>query len=170
MRQLWAEGWMPRRMLLLAAACLVEGLGIDWRRGRDWFRHTLVDCDPAINEMMLQNAGLCGVDPFYGGINWEVPPCEANDETYVKRWMSEELHWPSYLRPYSKSSPPLLKLVHDAELNRKALREGGVYKAARFVSKSGVRVAWPGFSNAGSRVCEGKVMGVGLVPIHELTV
>jgi deoxyribodipyrimidine photolyase len=47
MRQLWKEGWMPRRMRLLSAACLVEGLGSDWRLGRDWFEHTLVDHDPA---------------------------------------------------------------------------------------------------------------------------
>ena len=171
MRQLWAEGWMPRRIRLLAAACLVEGLGIDWRRGRDWFRHTLVDYDPAINEMMWQNAGLCGVDPYYGGIKWEVPPCEANDKTYdFERWMNEELTWPSYLEPYSKISPPPLKLVRGAKLNREALREGGLYKAARLVSKSGVRVAWPGLNNAESSVDEGEVMGVGLVPIHELKV
>lgn len=32
MRQLWTTGWMPRSVRLLAAACLVEGLGVDWRR------------------------------------------------------------------------------------------------------------------------------------------
>ena len=52
MRQLWSEGWMPRRLRLLTAACLVEGLGLDWRLGRDWFEYTLIDHDPAINEMM----------------------------------------------------------------------------------------------------------------------
>lgn len=38
MRQLWLEGWMPRRVRLLAAACLVEGMELDWRLGRDWFK------------------------------------------------------------------------------------------------------------------------------------
>ena len=34
MLQLWACGWMPRRVRLLCASCLVEGLGLDWRLGR----------------------------------------------------------------------------------------------------------------------------------------
>ena len=33
MAQLWVTGWMPRRMRLLCASCLVEGLGLDWRLG-----------------------------------------------------------------------------------------------------------------------------------------
>ena len=33
MAQLWVTGWMPRRMRLLCASCLVEGLGPDWRLG-----------------------------------------------------------------------------------------------------------------------------------------
>ena len=43
MRQLWVEGWMPRRVRLLCACCLTEGMGIDWRLGRDWFALTLID-------------------------------------------------------------------------------------------------------------------------------
>merc|ERR1712185_388793 len=50
MHQLWVEGWMPRRVRLLCACCLTEGMGLDWRRGRDWFALTLIDHDPAINE------------------------------------------------------------------------------------------------------------------------
>ena len=34
MLQLWACGWMPRRVRLLCASCLVEGRGLDWRLGR----------------------------------------------------------------------------------------------------------------------------------------
>ena len=77
MTQLWACGWMPRRIRLLCAACLVEGLGLDWRLGRDWFAYALLDHDYAINETMWQNAGLCGVDPFYRGLQWEVKPLET---------------------------------------------------------------------------------------------
>ena len=83
MIQLWATGWMPRRLRLLCAACLVEGLGIDWRLGRDWFAYALIDHDYAINECMWQNAGLCGVDPFYRGLQWDALPCDSNDE-YVE--------------------------------------------------------------------------------------
>ena len=52
MVQLWACGWMPRRIRLLCAACLVEGFGLDWRLGRDWFAYALTDHDFAINEVL----------------------------------------------------------------------------------------------------------------------
>ncbi|KAL9190419.1 LOW QUALITY PROTEIN: hypothetical protein ACHAXT_007630 [Thalassiosira profunda] len=62
MRQLWKEGWMPRKMRILSAACLVEGLG------------------------------FCGVDPFYAGTKWEASPgSEGEDGAYVERWHNEEL-------------------------------------------------------------------------------
>jgi len=166
MRQLWAEGWMPRRIRLLAAACLVEGLGIDWRLGRDWFKHTLVDHDPAINELMWQNAGLCGIDPFYNGIAWEVPPKRSEDEEYVEKWINHKLVWPSHLKPYS-SRKPSSQMIDEAESKRSALRAEGVYRAARTISNSGVRVAWPGLE---SSVKEGEVMGVGVVPMDELDI
>ncbi len=71
---------MPRRIRLLCAACLVEGLGLDWRHGRDWFAYTLIDHDPSINDAMWQNAALQGVDPFYRGLRWEVAPEEEEEE------------------------------------------------------------------------------------------
>jgi len=172
MRQLWREGWMPRRIRLLAAACLVEGLGIDWRRGRDWFEDTLVDHDPAINELMWQNAGLCGIDPFYSGIRWEAPPNTREEEDYVERWSDEEeLTWPSSLGPSSTRAPPS-QVADGAESRREVLRSEGVYKAARTVGNAGVRVAWKGLSNNSVDVLvkEGEVMGAGSVPVHELRI
>ena len=162
---------MPRRIRLMAAACLVEGLACDWRLGRDWFRRTLVDHDVAINEMMWQNAGLCGVDPFYHGIAWEAAPAGREDEKYVDRWMNAHLIWPTSLKPYSEREPPCLQTIIDgADSNRNMLRANGVYKAARTVSNSGVRVSWPGLDKAESAVEEGEVIGVGLVPVHELNI
>lgn len=167
MHQLWAEGWVPRRVRLLAAACLVEGLGVDWRQGRDWFRHTLIDHDPAINELMWQNT-MVGVDPFYCGIQWEAPPQTLSDKSYVKRWMNEKVTWPSHLEPYTTGRVlPSLKVLQNAESNRKAFRESGLYKAANAISKSGVRVAWPGLGETGSTVDAGEVIGVGLVRVPE---
>lgn len=164
MRQLWHEGWMPRRMRLLAAGCLVEGLGINFRHGRDWFEYTLIDHDPAINELMWQNAGLCGVDPFYRGIKWEAPPKCVDDEEYVQYWLKKELVWPTPLRPYAESRKSCEWIV-EAKLQRDALAQKGIYKTARAVSNSGVRVAWPGLL---SPVEEGEVMGVGLTPLEKL--
>ncbi len=165
MRQLWCEGWMPRRIRLLAAGCLVEGLGINFRHGRDWFEYTLIDHDPAINELMWQNAGLCGVDPFYRGIKWEAPPPKgAEDDEYVQYWLNKELAWPTSLRPYAESEKSY-KWVVEAKLQRDLLAQKGIYKAAKAVSNSGVRVAWPGLV---SPVEEGEVMGVGLTPLEKL--
>jgi len=172
MRQLWKEGWMPRRIRLLAAACLVEGLGIDWRLGRDWFEHTLIDHDQAINEAMWQNAGLCGVDPFYSGIAWETPPNGQGEEEYVEQWSNDEqLVWPSSLKPYSTREPPL-EITDRAESQREVLRAKGIYKVARSIGNVGVRVAWEGLSynNSKTSVKEGEVMGTGLVPVHELRI
>ena len=169
MRQLWQQGWMPRQIRLLAAACLVEGLGLDWRLGRDWFKHTLIDHDDCINELMWQNAGLCGVDPFYNGMAWERIPKGSEEDEYVKKWANKQLSWPSYLKPYAERSPPA-HVLEIAESRRDTLRANGVYKAARTVSNSGVRVAWPGLVQQSSSVAEGEVMGVGLKPIDELRI
>jgi deoxyribodipyrimidine photolyase len=166
MRQLWKEGWMPRRIRLLTAACLVEGLGLDWRLGRDWFEHTLVDHDPAINEAMWQNAGLCGVDPFYAGISWEQSPNGQEEVDYVEKWSNEPLIWPSSLRPYSSMKPPS-QILDDAEVRRNALREKGIYKAARTVSNAGVRVAW---QKLHCSIQTGEVIGSGLVPVDKLQI
>jgi deoxyribodipyrimidine photolyase len=167
MRQLWSEGWMPRRLRLLTAACLVEGLGLDWRLGRDWFESTLIDHDPAINEMMWQNAGLCGVDPWYRGVKWEEPPRNEKDEDYIQYWMSKELIWPPSLETYAIQEPPP-QIIEEAESKREALRNKGVYKAAKTISNSGVRMAWPGLNNKQS-IEEGEVMGVGVTPVNELS-
>ena len=166
MRQLWFEGWMPRRIRLLAAGCLVEGLGVNWRLGKDWFEYTLIDHDPAINEVMWQNAGLCGVDPFYKGIKWEAPPKGDDDEKYVQYWLRKELVWPTVLQPYVDRKPTS-QFVDNAETRRNDLFMRGIYRAANTVANSGVRVAWPGLSCS---TTEGEVMGVGLVPVEDLTI
>lgn len=169
MRQLWKQGWMPRRIRLLAAACLVEGLGLDWRLGRDWFKNTLIDHDPAINEAMWQNAGLVGVDPFYAGITFEQPPTTEQEQAYVDEWSNESLIWPSFLKTYAAMKPPS-QLVELAGSRRKELRDKGIYKAARRVSNAGVRVAWKGLSSTTSSIEAGEVIGIGLVPVHELEI
>jgi len=164
MRQLWLEGWMPRHIRLLCAACLVEGLNIDWRKGRDWFEHTLIDHDPAINEMMWQNAGFCGVDPFYSGLKWEEPLKHYSE--YTDHYIKQSLHLPSELRKYANQDAPH-EWVELASTRRDAFRKNGVYKAATRVANSGIRVAWPGI-NQGDVVADGEVIGVGRTLINEL--
>ena len=94
---------MPRHVRLLCASCLVEGLGVDWRRGRSWFEHTLVDYDPAINSMMWQNAGLVGIDPFYTKLKWEVE--QEHFREYVQKYLDADLKWPKHLSDYAELRP-----------------------------------------------------------------
>mmetsp|Transcript_36302 Transcript_36302/g.43721 ORF Transcript_36302/g.43721 Transcript_36302/m.43721 type:complete len:387 (+) Transcript_36302:251-1411(+) len=184
MRQLWVTGWMPRQMRLLSAACLAEGMGVDWRRGRDWFAHTLIDHDPAINELMWQNAGFCGVDPFYRKLRWEANIDDdeySNDDNggfaessgqrrkYTEQWLSAELKWPSTMldeweeRSCSSSQQLLLlkDVVAGAAAKRELLNDRGIYRVAATVANSGVRIGWKDGS------CTGKVWGVGRIPLSE---
>jgi len=160
MRQLWCEGWMPRHIRLLCAACLVEGLGVSWTRGRDWFAHTLIDHDPVINTMMWQNAGLCGVDPFYRALKWEEVPCTVADEKYVAEWADRELAWPPHLQRLAAVSRPEWQHVRTvAQERRRDLRP--VFAAASRVCQAGLRVEW------GRRDDDpGPVVGVGRVGLE----
>lgn len=171
MRQLWMQGWMPRRIRLMSAACLVEGMGLDWRLGRDWFEHTLIDHDPDINEMMWQNAGLCGVDPFYRGLKWEADPSTPEEHAYVAQWssqsLSEEIRWPPTLVKAAKRYLPHREEVRAiAEERRAALRRRGVYAAAGKVVARGVRVAWEGSDTSNTGAVPGEVLAVGREPIE----
>ena len=169
MRQLWVEGWMPRHVRLLCACCLTEGLGCDWRCGRDWFAYALIDHDLAINEAMWQNAGLVGVDPFYRSLRWEQHASgggdDDDDETaaYVRKWLHEleaqpstRLRWPPHLRAAAeRPRPPWEAVASTATERRAALREA--YWAAGLVGKAGVHVGK-----------NGDVLGVGRTKLEEL--
>ena len=169
MRQLWVEGWMPRHVRLLCACCLTEGLGIDWRCGRDWFAYALIDHDLAINEAMWQNAGLVGIDPFYRSLRWEQHASgdddDDDDETaaYIRKWLHEleaqpstRLRWPPHLRAaIERPRPPWEAVASTAMERRAALREA--YWAAGLVGKAGVHVGK-----------NGDVLGIGRTKLEEL--
>ena len=190
MRQLWVEGWMPRRVRLLCACCLTEGMGLDWRLGRDWFARTLIDHDPAINEMMWQNSGLVGIDPFYVSLKWEehegqeqddagsMEPNEASEGSnavappcsdwawapYTRRWRTEEMRWPPHLRfAASQPPPPVAQVVAAAVARRHALRLE--YKSCGLVGRAGVRVDHSLSPGAQST---GKVIGIGKVSLQAI--
>ena len=143
-------------------------MGINWSLGREWFEHTLVDHDRAINEVMWQNAGLVGIDPFYAALPWESPPSGERDEEYAQHWLSQKLAWPSYLKKYAELTTPSQEEVSSMAISsRLRLKQRGSYKQARTVSVSGVRVAWPGLKNA-SGIKTGEVIGIGTTSISEL--
>lgn len=119
--------------------------------GRDWFAYTLVDHDPAINELMWQNAGMVGLDPFYRGLKWEETP--AAHEAYVAEWQRFPLILPLALRASDALPIPSKEDVyHLASQRRIELRP--VHQIAGRVAQLGVRVN-----------DQGEVMQVGREPL-----
>jgi deoxyribodipyrimidine photolyase len=53
---------MTQSVRMVVASFLVEYLRVNWVKGCEFFHYTLVDADSAINAMMWQNAGKCGID------------------------------------------------------------------------------------------------------------
>ncbi len=92
MRQLWRHGTMHNRVRMIAASFLIKDLLIDWRRGEEWFRDTLVDADPASNAASWQWVAGSGADaaPFFRIFN---PVLQAErfdpEGAYVKRFVPE---------------------------------------------------------------------------------
>lgn len=67
MRQLLREGWMHNRVRLLAGSFLTKHLGVDWRRGEEWFMRHLLDGDAANNNGNWQWTASVGIDtqPYF---------------------------------------------------------------------------------------------------------
>jgi len=94
MRELWETGWMQQNVRMFAAQFLTEILHISWVEGAKWFEETLVDADWAINSMMWQNAGLCGIDPWNFTLNPESAGSQDPTGSYVRKWCPELQHMP----------------------------------------------------------------------------
>ncbi|XP_029010334.1 deoxyribodipyrimidine photo-lyase [Betta splendens] len=90
MRQLWLTGWMSNYMRHVVASFLIAYLHLPWQQGYRWFQDTLVDADVAIDAMMWQNGGMCGLDHW----NFVMHPVDAAMTcdpcgTYVRKWCPE---------------------------------------------------------------------------------
>lgn len=92
MRELWHTGTMHNRVRMIVASFLVKDLLVDWRRGEQWFRDTLLDADPASNAANWQWVAGCGADasPWFRIFN---PVLQGEkfdpDGTYVRRHVPE---------------------------------------------------------------------------------
>ncbi|XP_062317697.1 deoxyribodipyrimidine photo-lyase [Osmerus eperlanus] len=98
MRQLWATGWMNNYMRHVVASFLIAYLHLPWQEGYRWFQDTLVDADVAIDAMMWQNGGMCGLDHW----NFVMHPvsaamtCDPSGH-YVRKWCPELARLPDEL-------------------------------------------------------------------------
>ncbi|PTY06903.1 deoxyribodipyrimidine photolyase [Opitutaceae bacterium EW11] len=92
MRQLWATGWMPNRVRMIAGSFLVKHLRLPWQRGAEWFWDTLVDADLASNTLGWQWVAGCGADaaPYFRIF---APVLQSRkfdpDGAYLRRWLPE---------------------------------------------------------------------------------
>ncbi len=91
MRQLWATGWMHNRVRMITASFLVKHLLIDWRRGDQWFRETLLDYDYGSNAVNWQWTAGTGVDSnMFVRIMAPLSQSEKfHAAGYIRRWMPE---------------------------------------------------------------------------------
>ncbi|XP_061578642.1 deoxyribodipyrimidine photo-lyase [Cololabis saira] len=90
MRQLWLTGWFNNYMRHVVASFLIAYLHLPWQEGYRWFQDTLVDADVAIDAMMWQNGGMCGLDHW----NFVMHPVDAALTcdpcgSYVRKWCPE---------------------------------------------------------------------------------
>ncbi|XP_029909413.1 uncharacterized protein LOC115360575 [Myripristis murdjan] len=98
MRQLWLTGWMNNYMRHVVASFLIAYLHLPWQEGYRWFQDTLVDADVAIDAMMWQNGGMCGLDHW----NFVMHPVDAAMTcdpygSYVRKWCPELAELPDEL-------------------------------------------------------------------------
>ncbi len=93
MRQLRQEGWLPGPVRLVAGCFLVKDLGVDWRRGEDWFMRLLLDGDQAVNNGNWQWISSVGTDrqPVARRIYNPARQLDSQDPDgrYVRRWLPE---------------------------------------------------------------------------------
>ncbi|XP_055011518.1 deoxyribodipyrimidine photo-lyase [Boleophthalmus pectinirostris] len=98
MRQLWLSGWMNNYMRHVVASFLIAYLHLPWQEGYRWFQDTLVDADVAIDAMMWQNGGMCGLDHW----NFVMHPVDAAMTcdpcgAFVRQWCPELADLPDEL-------------------------------------------------------------------------
>jgi deoxyribodipyrimidine photo-lyase len=128
MRQLWATGWMHNRVRMIAASFLIKHLLIDWRRGEQWFRHTLLDYDAASNAVNWQWVAGTGVDSnMFVRI---MAPLSQSEKfgagNYIRKWVPElrglsDLHIHDPEEYGSKPNTYPSKLIGHREARARAL-------------------------------------------------
>jgi deoxyribodipyrimidine photo-lyase len=98
MRQLVATGWMGNRGRQIAASCLVNEMGTDWRFGAAFFEKHLLDHDVASNYGNWQYIAGVGCDPR-GGRHFDLAKQAAlhdPDGRFTRTWGGERPPQPEH--------------------------------------------------------------------------
>ena len=99
MHQLVSTGWMSNRGRQIAASCLVNEYGIDWRYGAAFFEKHLIDFDVASNYGNWQYIAGVGADPR-GGRHFDVDKQAAQydpDGVFTAKWDGHRPAQPRYV-------------------------------------------------------------------------
>ena len=116
-----ADGWMHNRVRMIVASFLIKHLGIDWRRGEQWFRDTLVDADIASNAASWQWVAGSGADaaPFYRIFNPILQGKKFDPEgTYVRHFVPELASMPNDFLHCPFDAPKLILKTARIELGK----------------------------------------------------
>lgn len=91
MRELAATGFMSNRGRQNAASFLVRDLGVDWRRGAEWFESLLLDYDPCSNWGNWNYVAGIGNDPREDRYFHVVKQARNYDPQgdFVRHWLPE---------------------------------------------------------------------------------
>lgn len=99
MRQLVATGWMSNRGRQIAASCLINELGLDWRYGAAFFEQQLIDYDVGSNYGNWQYIAGVGSDPR-GGRHFNLEKQAAQfdpDAVFTAKWEGFRAAQPHYV-------------------------------------------------------------------------
>ncbi|MEP1471901.1 MAG: DASH family cryptochrome [Halieaceae bacterium] len=99
MRQLVATGWMSNRGRQIAASCLINEFGIDWRYGAAFFEKHLIDYDVGSNYGNWQYIAGVGTDPRGGRhFNLDKQAYEHDpDGEFTTKWGGHRPPQPDYV-------------------------------------------------------------------------
>ncbi len=107
MKQLIQEGFMHNRARMIVASFLTKDLGINWKKGADWFMKWLTDGDIASNNLNWQWVAGTGTDTNPHRIFNPIRQSERFDPEgkYIKKYLphlsnidSKDIHFPHHLR------------------------------------------------------------------------
>ncbi|QJD71305.1 deoxyribodipyrimidine photo-lyase [Marinobacterium sp. LSUCC0821] len=115
MKQLLATGWMHNRLRMVVASFLTKLVGIDWRRGEEFFMSKLIDADFASNNGGWQWSASVGADaaPYFRIFN-PIAQSEKFDAhgDFLVKWLPElemvpvkERHKPGAGQFYGRPAP-----------------------------------------------------------------